>query len=502
MFDRTGNAKRPNILWFCADQMRHDTVAALGNTEISTPNIDRLVRMGTAFENCYVQNQVCTPSRASFLTGRYPAAHQVYRNNNTFFPPDEKLVTKTLADAGYDCGLIGKLHLSTATRLEARNDDGYRVYEWCQNPGWERVEGSNAYWNWLREKGHVPEEIFPDKPPYLSTSVPTEIHQAEWIADRAICFIDEERSGPWLLSLNPFDPHPPFDPPEDLYQKYSEADLTSPLFKESDVAHQQKFRNVRNQMRDAVNPVLTEQERQQFAPKPGDPLGAKPPKRFDGMAVKAAYYAMIENLDKAFGKILDHLESRGLLDNTVVIFTSDHGEMLGDHGLLYKGCRFFEGLVHVPLIMSGPGIEAGQRRKALVETIDIAPTLLEYAGIDQNHDMQGQSLSPVLGKGVDFHKETVVTDFNDSVATSEAKDDTQASMTFDGRYKVVVYHSHPGLGELFDLQDDPNEFTCRWDDPEYQTLKAELLQRHMDRMMGTICAGPERAPMPNMVRPG
>lgn len=491
------HASQPNIIWFCADQMRFDTIAGLGNKQISTPNIDRLLKRGTAFENCYAQNQVCTPSRASFLTGRYPAAHQVYRNNNAYFPPSEKLVTRTLADAGYDCGLIGKLHLSTATRLEARNDDGYRVYEWCQNPGWERVVGSNAYWNWLREKGETPEKMFAGKPPYLSTGVPEELHQAAWMAERAIAFINEPRKGPWLLSLNPFDPHPPFDPPEALFRKYADRDLDPPLFRSSDIDHQRRFHNVRNQMREAVNPVLGEAERAEYAPKPGDPLGAKPPRRFDGMAVKAAYYAMIENLDRALGRIIDHLEACGLMDKTIVIFTSDHGEMLGDHGLLYKGCRFFEGLVHVPLIVSGPGIAAGQRRRAMVETVDIAPTLLDFAGINQDHDMQGLSLRRILSTGPDDHKETAVTDFNDSVATSETKTYTQASMTCDGRYKLAVYHSHPGLGELFDLLEDPHEFHCRWNDPDYQSLKCELLARHMDRMMGTISAGPERAPLPD-----
>ena len=108
----------PNILWFCADQMRFDVINALGNKHINTPKINALINDGVAFRNCYVQNQLCTPSRASFLTGRYPAAHQVYRNGNAFFPKSEVLVTKLLADAGYDCGLVGKLHLSSASKLE------------------------------------------------------------------------------------------------------------------------------------------------------------------------------------------------------------------------------------------------------------------------------------------------------------------------------------------------------------------------------------------------
>lgn len=235
-------ATKPNILWFCADQMRYDTIASLGNSEIRTPNIDRLVASGTTFENCYVQNQICTPSRASFLTGRYPAAHQVYRNGNSHFPVEEKLITKTFDENGYDCGLVGKLHLSTAAHLESRPDDGYRHFEWCQNPAWERVPASNAYWTWLRNKGVDPKMLFSDAKQYLRIGPEPELHQANWIAERAISFMEEARSGPWLLSLNPFDPHPPFDPPERFLARFGDGEtLTPPLFRQSDIAHQARF---------------------------------------------------------------------------------------------------------------------------------------------------------------------------------------------------------------------------------------------------------------------
>lgn len=488
-------ATKPNILWFCADQMRYDTIASLGNSEIRTPNIDRLVASGTTFENCYVQNQICTPSRASFLTGRYPAAHQVYRNGNSHFPVEEKLITKTFAENGYDCGLVGKLHLSTAAHLESRPDDGYRHFEWCQNPAWERVPASNAYWTWLRNKGVDPKMLFSDAKQYLRIGPEPELHQANWIAERAISFMEEARSGPWLLSLNPFDPHPPFDPPERFLARFGDGEtLTPPLFRQSDIAHQARFFDVRTQKRVAVNPVLSPEEKRTLQIEEGDIRGSKPPDRFDGKKVKAAYYAMIENLDAAFGRILDHLENTGAIDNTVIIFTSDHGELLGDHGLIYKGCRFFEGLVRVPLIFAGKGIGKGHRSRAMVETIDIAPTLLDLVGLDISPAIQGKSLGPLMtGKSIpDTHKDCVVTDFNDSLGNSAVTHYTQASMTCDGRYKLAVYHSHPSLGELFDLHEDPDEFVCRWNDPAYASLKSDLLARHLDRMMGTVPAGPER----------
>ena len=151
---------QPNILWYCTDQQRWDTVAALGNAHIHTPTLDRLVDGGVAFERAYTQSPICTPSRATFLTGRYPATHQVHRNGADFFPDSETLVTRLLADAGYDCGLAGKLHLSRAKdRIEKRPDDGYRFYRWSHHPNPDWPEGHD-YAEWLHnEKSVDPYEL-------------------------------------------------------------------------------------------------------------------------------------------------------------------------------------------------------------------------------------------------------------------------------------------------------------------------------------------------------
>jgi len=488
--------KKPNIFWFCADQMRYDMIHALGNDKIRTPNIDSLIQTGIALENCYVQNQLCTPSRASFLTGRYPAAHQVYRNGNAYFPKEEILVTKLLADSGYDCGLIGKLHLSTASKFEKRPKDGYRFFSWCQNPQWERVPNSNAYWEWLRnEKGVDPKKLFKKNKPYLTTGIPAELHQLTWCADTAISFINEPREGPWMLSVNPFDPHPPFDPPPEFHKKYNPTDMPPPLFKESDIRRQEMFANVRSQKVKSVNPVLNKDDILTNELLIGDVSGSMPPEKFDGLGIKAAYFAMIENIDNQLGRIIRHIKMKGQIENTIIIFTSDHGELLGDHGLIYKGCKFFEGLVHIPLIFSWPGTyQNNKKTKALVETVDIAPTLLEACEIKIPYYMQGLSLHELLKgtKPIDYHKEVVVTDFNDSLGKGETDHFTQASMTFDGRYKLAVYHSHKGLGELYDLKEDPGEFDNLWNNRDFFDLKNKLISRHLDVLMKTIPPGVER----------
>ena len=485
-------ARRPNILWYCADQMRSDTVAALGNPHIRTPTLDRLVAAGTAFTQAYTQAPVCTPSRASFLTGRYPASHRVYRNGVRSFPPGEVLVTRLLADAGYDCGLAGKLHLSTATHGETRVDDGYRFYEWSHHPMTGEADHLNAYHRWLREeKGVDPVELFAGQRGFVAPGVPEELHQTTWCTEMALKFIAEEREGPWLFSINPYDPHPPFDPPATYLARYDPATLPSPLFRQSDLERQAMFSRVRSQTVEAVDPTWDGEVDEDYESQSA--RGYRPPKRYNGRAAKAAYYAMIELIDTQLGRILDALDERGELENTIVVFMSDHGELLGDHGLMYKGCRFFEGLVHVPMIMAGPGIARDLCSDALVELVDIAPTLLELAGEPVPARMQGRSLAPILTGAADphAHKQTVLCDFNDSVGYSPVKDDTQASMTFDGRYKLVLYHSHD-IGELFDLATDPGEFDNLFDDPGHRELRDRLILRHANRFARSLDAGEER----------
>ena len=205
----------------------------------------------------------------------------------------------------------------------------------------------------------------------------------------------------------------------------------------------------------------------------------------------AAYYAQIEHIDAEGGRILDARERTGQRENTLVIFMSDHGEMLGDHGLRLKGCRFYEGLVRVPLLVSWPGqFRAGVRSDALVELLDLAPTLLEAAGSPVPPQMRGRSLLPLLTGAAppERHREFVRAEYHDAVALPGG---SRATMIRDERHKLVVYHGH-GLGELYDLRDDPDEFANRWDDPARAAVKLGLLGRAFDAAMLAIDLGPPR----------
>ncbi len=506
----TATSRRPNILWICTDQQRWDTIGAAGNTRIDTPNLDRLVRSGVAFDRAYAQSTICTPSRASFMTGRYPAAVRVQRNGNDYFPPEETLVTRLLADSGYYCGLVGKLHLSCAEgRVEQRPDDGYEEFHWSHHPRPDWPEG-NAYTDWLRREHGVadPEELFrPFARKLYGEGLPEELHQTTWCGDVACEFVRRRAGrGPWLLSVNPFAPHPPFLPPAALLR---DADADA----QADAATVGKRVRRSSPGAPSLGPVdhqklqLLSKIDHQRAPADGD---TAPVDSVDAARMRACYHAEIELIDKQIGRLLSTLEETGQLEDTIVVFMSDHGDMLGDHGLLLKGARLYDPLVRVPLIISWP---AGEARRwpaqgsgwssALVELVDVAPTLLEAAGIDPPSGMQGRSLLPLLRSSAsergastarteealpNSHKEIAVAEYYDALDLPNA---SHVTMTFDGRYKCIVTRD-VGLVEVYDHENDPEELADLWPRLKGTELGARTLRRHLEAYMATVWPGPER----------
>ncbi len=459
----------PNILWICADQQRHDTIHNLGCASINTPTLDWLSQSGTAFTRAYAQSPICTPSRASFLTGCRPSTTHVHRNGNESVPAHLPLVTRELADAGYDCGLVGKLHLSSADgRVEPRPADGYRFFEWNHHPAPEPAWplSADAYQRWLQEHGVVSGrgDDFARSAAGGSgrlgvpiPGVPVREHQTTWCVDRAIAFVSERRSGPWMLSVNMFDPHPPFDPPEEILAKVDPESVPMPEFADGDLETQERLAGLDFQ---------------------GN--GAQSPAGYDARGMVAAYYAQIELIDMQLARLIDALESTDQLRNTVIVYMSDHGEMLGDHGLIYKGCRFYEGLVRVPLIVSWPdGLAQGQVIDSLVELTDVAPTLREIAGLEQCGFAEGRSLVPTLtGSSTAPHREVVYSEYHDAL---DLPHHSHGTMIFDGRYKLASYHD-VGLFELYDLDNDPGEHRNLWDDHHSSAIRHELLRKAVEEL--------------------
>ena len=461
------NDNRPNILWICTDQQRWDTIASLGNKYIKTPNIDRLVGEGVTCSKAFCQSPICTPSRSSFLTGMYASTVHGCGNGNDRWAEAAPLVTKLLADAGYCCGLAGKLHLAGCHgRVEPRpQDDGYSVFHWSHSHRDLWPEG-HAYADWISEQGHKLGQMYKE-----NGYMPPELHQTKFCTDKAIDFINRSWDQPWLMSVNYFDPHHPMDAPPEYAERYDPTEMPDPIYRDSDLEAQAKLGNI------------------EFYSSPKSPEESKAKER------TANCYAMIEQIDDHVGRLLDTLEATGQRENTLIIFMSDHGESLGDHGLMFKGCRFYEGLVHVPLIFSWPGaLTQGKEIDALVELLDIAPTLLDYANEPIPKEMAGRSLRPLLEGKTDTHRESVRCEYYKALSLlrpgREEWEGNRATMIREERFKLVVYHGHE-QGELFDLKNDPGEFENLWDSPGHMDTRFRLMKKAFDQTAFAIDLGPE-----------
>ena len=476
--------KRPNILWLCSDQQRFDTLGCYGNPFVRTPNLDRLAESGVRFERAYCQNPVCTPSRASFLTGRYPRTCRA-RQNGKEIPEEEVLVTRLLHDAGYTGGLSGKLHLSNChpayckTR-ERRINDGYDTFAWSHDHGnpfsWE----GNEYASWLREQGVEP----PARPRprredcrYVRVGMPPELHHSKWCADRAIRFMEEARTEgkPWFFSLNWFDPHHPFDPPAEYLERYLPIldRLPLPNYEPGELENKSS---------------LQRSEHLGAYGKAGS-FAYDEMTEYDHRMIRAAYYAMVDFLDVQVGRLLCYLEESGQLEDTIILFHSDHGESLGDHGMYLKGAYFYEGSVHVPLIISQKGrFRQGTVSNALVELTDLAPTLLDACGLPACPGMQGRSLLPLLtGEApADHFREDVYCEFCKTDMQGEIN--AFCTMLCDGRWKLTKIHAlapryAPDCeGELYDLVADPLERRNLYLDAAHAEVRTRMLEKLCDRI--------------------
>ena len=474
---------RPNVLWICTDQQRWDTLGTAGNEWVTTPNIDALAASGVVFEQAFAQSPVCTPSRSSFMTGRYPRTTRA-RQNGVSIPRDEQMVTRTLADAGYVCGLAGKFHVSAAhwsvsPGTESRIDDGYSEFHWSHHPDpdWP----TNEYIHWLREKGKHYETRFLEGSEHVLYGMDEEDHQTTWCAQKAIDFIDahEQFDNPWFFSVNIFDPHHPFDPPAEFLEPYLARldEIPLPDYVPGELDDKPVFQKIDHEgayggRENYVYPQMTDR---------------------DHRLIRAAYWAMCDLIDVQVGRMLEALEQTGQRENTIVIFSTDHGEMLGDHGIYLKGPYFYDQAVKVPLIVSYPAaVSGGRRDRELVELVDLAPTILDAAGMEQTPGMQGRSLWPVLAEtetGADRRSDVYCEYYNAMPWHSEPV--PQATMLRTATHKLVMYH---GLddGELYDLLADPGEHVNLWRSEEHVSVKVELLLRLTDRMAWTVDPLPGR----------
>ena len=467
--------EKPNFLWVCTDQQRYDTIGALGNSHARTPNIDRFIGEGVAFENAFCQSPVCTPSRASFLTGRYPRTTRC-RQNGQSIPSDEVLVSKMFADAGYRCGLAGKLHLASCSdgKVEVRTEDGYHDFHWSHHPQPDWPE--NAYTQWLADKGKTWEEVYGENlTAYVINGTPAEYHQTTWCSEKTVDFIRANVDRPWFFSFNCFDPHHPFDPPAEYLERYDPAKMPLPKIDPAEVVTQTTFQQL---------------DREWAHDNPGE-FHSGGMTEDDHRQVYAAYLAMVELIDDGFGRILDALAESGQAENTFVIFMSDHGEMLGDHGIYFKGPHFYDSALRVPLVIRWPsgGLCEHLRATGLVELLDLVPTMLNAANLEVPECVQGRSLMQVLRGEADSSniRPRIYSEYYNAWTHKLA----YGTMFRSESEKIIVYHG-TDQGELYDLTADPDEFRNLWSEPGEQDRKLRLMKACFDASVLAMDPEPPR----------
>lgn len=470
---KTSGEPMPNILWVCTDQQRFDTLEGLSNSLIHTPNLRRLMSESVTFTNAFVQTPICSPSRASFLTGRYPHVTGL-RANGQRIRPTERLVTRILADNEYTCGLVGKLHLSPCAggRVEERIDDGYQMFEWSHDIS-DQWPLNNKWYVWLDRQG-VKLPKFPGREQAWGMPLDPKYTQTAWCADVANRFMRQQRDfTPWLMSVNMFQPHHPFFPTEEYLSHYDPAKMPDPAYKEGELD----------------NKIIFEQTDHKGA-YGGTGLSFTRSTPDERRRMTAAYYAMIEQIDTEMGHMLQTLDETGQADNTIVIFMSDHGEMLGDHGIYLKGPYFYDCLTRVPLIIRWPKhFQGGRKIDSLVEMVDIVPTLLDAAGIPIPAGVQGRSLMPVLTGQTAAHRDSVYMEYLDANLPFQIPPMLTSVRTEKWKLNFCL---NPRSGELFDLENDPGEYTNLWDDPHHKDTREMMMETMVARMIETTDPLPER----------
>lgn len=468
-----GTDQRPNILLICTDQQRFDAVGCYGNEDIETPNLDRLAGQGVLFENCYVQNPVCSPSRASLMTGRYVPSHGLHANG-VDLPEDQELFSRRLADAGYDCGLVGKLHLGACQhgRSEPRLDDGLRVFRWAHDP--YRGSSENAYHRWLQAcHPDLYESALAVEGETTWDTMPTHAHYSRWIGNETIDFLQSSRQAdkPFFFIANFFDPHHGFGAPKEYVDRYDPQALSRPVTKDQEL--------------ESAPPVLTEASHRSYA---GHARGFTEYSEQELQQTRAAYYAMVTLVDDEVGRILEALDDAGLADNTIVVFTSDHGEMLGDHQLMLKGPFMYDCAVRVPLIVRWPDRVTPGRCVELVQWVDLAPTFLQAAGEQVPASYQGDSLAGLLAGDDSGWRDWALCQYRDSGHSYDPQ--VHVTMLRHDRWKLVVHHGRPvtdrdRTGQLFDLVADPHELDNLWEHLGHREQRTRLQEMLLDVLVAT-----------------
>ena len=437
---------KPNILIVMVDQLNPAFLPIHGHPLVKTPNLEKLAARGTVFDNAYCNSPLCAPSRAAFMTGTLPSRTGAY-DNAAEFRADLPTFAHYLRQRGYRTVLSGKMHFVGPDQRhgfeERLTTDIYPAdYGWT--PDWDQPEARPS---WYHNMSSVQ-----DAGTCVRTNQIDFDTETVFAAERAI--YDHVRGPgdrPFFLVASLTHPHDPFAVPQDYWDRYDHAAIDMPQLDRHDVALDPHTTRLRHVSAMDAEPVTDDQVRN----------------------ARHAYYSAISFCDDQLGKLMGALEATGLTENTVVLFLSDHGEMLGERGLWYK-MTFLEGGARVPLIVAGPGISAGRRDEA-VSLIDVLPTLIALAGGDPERDVaspvDGRSLLPHLTGGTG----------HDEVIGEYLAEGAVAPVVMLRRGPWKFIHAPGDPDQLYDLASDPGERLNRAEDTDMAAIMAGFRQEVAER---------------------
>jgi arylsulfatase len=452
----------PNIVFILTDQQRADSLGCTGCPVAQTPRLDRLAREGVVFDRHFVANPVCSPSRGAIFTGRLPSENGVWFNGCRL-PHEAMTLPRMLGRAGYQTAHFGKLHLEPiVVRTGPAHAYGFDICEIGEGDQhllhddynfWLRKKNPQLfveYWNQHFAQGHDTA---------YTPVLPEELTLTHWATDRAINWLETRPGGPapFFLSIGYFAPHHPFNPPEPYATRLAHADIPPPHYDAAEFATKPRYYR---DFEAGLEPVTRNPERMR--------------------AIQRNYHGLVAHVDACIGRVVDTLERLGLRKNTVIVFSSDHGEFLGEHGMLWKGPFLLDDLMQVPMVVSWPArLRGGQRTTALTSAVDFFGTFAALAGGADPVPPDSRALFDREGRlfpgGARDHVR-FEWDHPD-----EAKGNRCLRGLRTDSHKLVHYSSDPATGELYDLASDPREFRNRYNDPAVAGIQAGLFARLAER---------------------
>jgi uncharacterized sulfatase len=497
-----------NILLITSDQQRWDTLG-IYNPHIRTPNLDALARAGIAYDRAYTPNPTCTPARVSILTGEFPSRHGCY-TIGTSLPEEYPTIPQQLHEAGYFTGLIGKAHFQRCSNAPtdapgtmesppkifdldffADWTGPYYGFEYAKLAiahGTQRETASMHYGQWLRDQGVDPECYFGGRSydDFGTWDLPEEYHYTTWTAEETITALDQagRQNKPFFLWSSFQDPHNPCFVPEPWASMYDPDEMPKYSLREGEFADKPPFYQGSQQGGPLGHPEL-DGEKNWYCFRGLPQMDEEKTRK-----LTAIYYGMVSMMDHHIGRIIEALKQRGLWDHTIVIFTTDHGDYLGNHGLWWKGLPTYEDAQRLPFLVRHPNVKTpGAHSSAFQNLVDIGPSILAAGGVAPRAGLQGADQTPAWIDAAAQVRDWTMVEYRPTESAFMQKTflhDIPGTAT-EGKegthcFKIVLYHDL-NYGELYDLSVDPEQYRNLWDDPAYQEVRVGLMRKFISAEM-------------------